>query len=295
MSAHIVVGVDGSEPSMAAVRYAATDAARRGCGLRVVHVAEPWAHETLAREARRREEIAEHAAVPGVYCEGVLAAAAAAAREREPDVEVTTELRTGRVVEAFLTESARAEQIVLGSRGLGGFAGLVLGSVTMGVAGHAACPTVVVREEPAAVHGEIVVGYDSRPASQAALEYAFEEAARRGDRLRAIYAWTPPAFSPLILGYTPVFDETFEAERAAALQLLGQWREKYPKVEVVESVVRGHPVPALQDASERADLVVVGSRGLDILGSAVLGSVSHGVLHHVRCPVAVVRPHQVVD
>jgi len=295
MSAHIVVGVDGSEPAMAAVRYAATDAVRRGCGLRIVHVAEPWAHETLTGEARRRSGAAERAALHVTYCEGVLSAAEAAARERQPDVEVTTELRTGRVVETFLAESARAEQVVLGSRGLGGFAGLVLGSVTMGVAGHAAAPVVVVREEPATVYGEVVVGFDAHPVSQAALEYALEEAARRGSRLRAVFAWQPPAFSPAILGYTPVWEDAFEAERTAAHRLLEPWREKFPRVELIESTVCGHPVPALRDASERADLVVVGSRGLDILGSAVLGSVSHGVLHHVRRPVAVVRPHPVAD
>ncbi len=292
MSGHIVVGVDGSEPATAAVRYAATDAARRGCALRVVHVAEPWAHDQLRREARRRPEVSEHEELPEAYCQGVLDAAAEAARHREPGIEVTTELRTGRVIETFLAESVRAEQIVLGSRGLGGFAGLVLGSVTMGVAGHAAAPTVVVREEPATVYGEIVVGYEADATSEAALEYAFEEASRRGCTLRALYAWQPPAFSPLLLGYTPVFQDSFDARRTAAHHLLDPWRDKYPRVDLVETTVSGHPVPALRDASERADLVVVGSRGLDILGSAVLGSVSHGVLHHVHCPVAVVRPRQ---
>jgi nucleotide-binding universal stress UspA family protein len=295
MSGPIVAGVDGSEPATAAVRYAAADAARRGRPLRLVHVAEPWAHDQLVRDAHRRPEIAEHANLPEEYCQGVLDAAARVAREVAPRVEVSTALRTGRVIEAFLAESATAEQIVLGSRGLGGFAGLVLGSVTLGVAGHAAAPTVVVREEPETEYGEIVVGYDAAGASQAALEYAFEEAARRGCALRAVYAWQPPAFSPLILGYSPVFQETFESRREAARRLLDPWRDKFPQVTLVETTVCGHPVPALRDAAERADLVVVGSRGLDILGSAVLGSVSHGVLHHVRRPVAVVRPRQVVD
>ncbi|MEW9529543.1 universal stress protein [Microbispora sp. NPDC049125] len=286
MTGRIVVGVDGSPAATAAVEWAADDAARRGAALRVVHVREEWAHEYPFH------------AVPGFdeslteYCEGVVGAAAERARGRAPGVEVTTALAEGTVIGSLMAEAGDAGEIVLGSRGMGGFTGLVLGSVSIGVAGRAPCPVVVVRGPSQAVHGEVVVGLDGSSHSEAALEYGFAQARLRKARLRAVHAWQIPASSPFALGYADVLDEVFQRESAGFRRRLEPWRDKHPDVEVAESVVSGHPVAALSDASRQADLVVVGSRGLGRVAAAVLGSVGHGVLHHAHCPVAVVRPRR---
>ncbi|GII81476.1 universal stress protein [Sphaerisporangium rufum] len=295
MSAPVVVGADGSPAALAAVRWAADDAVRRDTGLRIVHVTEPWVfdlplttppgfHDSRTRQAR-----------------AVLAEAAGAARDRVPGIGVLTAEAIGDPRRELLAEAGKAQVLVVGSRGLGGFAGLLLGSVSIGVAGHAGCPVVAVRaagnEEPGEPgepgerreRREIVVGHDGSPYSEAALDYAFEEAALRGALVRAVYAWQVSAFLPMLASYTPELDRVYDLGLRAAKEQLRPWREKYPAVEVRDAMVRAHPVAALVEASAAADLVVVGSRGRGAVGAAVLGSVGHGVLHHARCPVAVVR------
>jgi nucleotide-binding universal stress UspA family protein len=286
MAGLIVVGVDGSAPAMAAVEWAAEDAARRDAALKIVHVHDVWAGVApLPKVGGPGGSATEHA-------REMLAAAAQRARDRAPGVEITTDLAAGTVVETLKSESERADTIVIGSRGVGGFAGLVLGSVGLALAGHAAGPVVVVRAPARTVYGMIVVGFDGSEYSEAALEYAFAQARLRGARLRAVYAWQMPTLSAYALGYSPVLEGLFEDEARTARQRLAPWREKYPDVEVEESAVCDHPVPVLSNASRQADLVVVGSRGRGGFGSAVLGSVSHGVLHRAHCPVAVVRAGQ---
>lgn len=179
MGGRIVVGVDGSAPATAAVEWAAADARRRGLALRLVHVCEQWASAVGSTE----------------YCSGVLEAAAERARSLAPDADVSTGMLSGGVIDALVGESALAESMVLGSRGLGGFAGMVLGSVSMAVAGHAACPVVVVRGTAVVQHGQVVVGYDGSEHSQAAMRYAVEQARARDAQLHVVYAWQLPVFS----------------------------------------------------------------------------------------------------
>ncbi|GHH69859.1 universal stress protein [Streptosporangium violaceochromogenes] len=279
----MVVGVDGSPSAEAAVRWAAEDAFRRGCALRIVHVSEPWTHDSrLETPAGFLESLAERS-------EAALDATASLAREHAPGLAVETSSETGRPVEVLRREAEGAEQIVVGSRGRGGFTGLLLGSVSLALAGHVSVPVVVVRGEQGRVYGEVVVGFDRSSESEAALAYAFEEAVRRGARLRAVHSWELPVFATGAAAYTPLVEDVFASELGLASEALVPWRKRYPGVEVEETVVYGHPVGVICEASATADLVVVGSRGLGALGSAVLGSVSHGVLHHARCPVAVVR------
>ncbi|MFC7640216.1 universal stress protein [Streptosporangium lutulentum] len=137
--------------------------------------------------------------------------------------------------------------------------------------------------------GEIAVGYDGSEHSATTLRYAFEEAARRRARLHTIHTWQMPMMGLYTVAYTPLLEDIMAAEQCTATNALSPWREKYPGVEVKQTVSCEHPVAALRDASAAADLVVVGSRGLGAFESAVLGSVSHGVLHHAHCPVAVVN------
>ncbi|WP_248959900.1 universal stress protein [Sphaerisporangium perillae] len=283
MNRHVVVGVDGSPPALEAVRYAVDDAMRRDRALRIVHVIDPWVFDQpMATPPSFHDSLCAHSGI-------VLAQAAETARERVPGLPIETATLTGTVRKELLDAAKEAEVLVLGSRGLGGFLGLILGSVSMGVAGHADCPVVVVRHVGSEAHAEIVVGHDGSPESEAALEYAFEEAGCRGARLRAIYAWQADAFLPMFASYTPDQGRMYDFGKRAAQEQLAPWRDKFPQVEVADSVVRAHPVEVLCQASSEADLLVVGSRGRSGVGSAVLGSVSHGVLHHAYSPVAVVR------
>ncbi|MFI6802527.1 universal stress protein [Streptosporangium canum] len=284
MNRSVIAGTDGSPAASDAVRWAAREAVLRAKPLRIVHVREQWAGDVPVHTMKNyRDPEAKH-------CRAMLADAAEAARASAPGLQVTTALMDGDLVQRLLEESEAADQVVIGSRGQGGFAGLLLGSAGMGVAGHADCPVVIVRGDSATRHGRIVVGVDGSEGAEAALAHAFAEAEIRGAAVHAVHAWQPPGLSrPAVESGS--MGEGIVAERGVFLRrVLAPWRERFPSVTVTESIVRGHPVGALCDASTEADMVVVGSRGHGLLASAVFGSVSHGVLHHAHCPVAVVRP-----
>ncbi|MEO3890939.1 universal stress protein [Nonomuraea sp. B5E05] len=276
MSEPIIAGVDGSRAALAAVLWAADVAARRACDLRIIHVMAPPVHGGKPYERPLDDAAREEG-------ERMLAEAAALATESRKDVHVSSELLYGHTTEILRAQAVEAEAIVVGSRGLDGFPGLLLGSVGLGLAGHVAGPVVVVHGAPAIVQGEIVAGLNPDDAVHPALDYAFEEAQARGARLRVVHAWDMPSSRP---------DQEIitQAQQERARSVLAPWTNRHPRVEVTVSVVRGNPVAALCEASARADLVVVGSRGRGVIRSAVLGSVSHGVLHYASCPVAVVRP-----
>jgi nucleotide-binding universal stress UspA family protein len=276
MARHVVVGVDGSVPARAAHSTAAADAQRRGLDMRIVHVCEQW---------RYGDEGTKH-------CAGTLAAAADRARGLTRDVEVTTELLPGNVIDTLIGESASADSVVLGSRGLGGFAGLVVGSVGLGVAGHATGPVVIVRGTSVVRYGRVVVGDDGSDDSEAALRYAVEQARVRGLPLHVVFAWQMPIAPPLAAGYSILMESAREQDIRRAAERVAPWQENNPDVRIVGEQVVGHPADVLIRSGGTADLVVVGSRGLGGFASAVLGSVSHAVLHHVTCPIAVVRPRE---
>jgi nucleotide-binding universal stress UspA family protein len=124
------------------------------------------------------------------------------------------------------------------------------------------------------------------------MEYAVEQARSRKARLHVVYAWRTPVFPPYAAAYAGLLEDAMQGEMRRARELMIPWREQNPDVEISDKQVCGHPVTALMEAPATADLVVVGSRGRGGFPSAVLGSVSHGVLHHVTCPVAVVRPRR---
>ncbi|MEV4287933.1 universal stress protein [Nonomuraea bangladeshensis] len=278
----IVVGVDGSVAARAAVEWAAAGAVRTREPLRIVHAVDrtpyqvgrfptPVLPDALLREGRR-----------------ILDEAVALVRERQPHVEVETREVEGAPAVVLREEAEGASEIVVGGRGLGGFAGALLGSVSTHVAGHVRCPAVVVRAARQPACGEIVVGVDDSPECRPALAYAFRQAELRGAKLRAVHAWQLPvhAFAPEI-AYD--VDEIRAAQHELVAAALEPFRTEHPAVEVIEETHSGHPVDVLTAAGAQADLVVVGSHGRGAMGSALLGSVSRGVLHHARCAVAVVR------
>ncbi|WP_028803732.1 universal stress protein [Streptomyces sp. 142MFCol3.1] len=289
MSGLVVVGVDGSASSLAAVETAAGEARLRGAGLRVVHAfLWPAMHVPLGPSPLGPPEGGIRNMV-----ERLVAEAVARARETAPDVDVGHAVVTGEPLTVLEAQSRAAELVVVGSRGMGGFVGLLVGSTAVHLAAHARCPVLVVREQTSA-DGPIVVGVDGSAAGERAVEFAFAEAALRRAPLVALHAWTTwnapmPAPQEASEPYAnPAGALSGEEERLLSEALAGH-RERYPDVVVEHRVVHGRTRETLIEASRSAQLVVVGARGRGGFAGLLLGSVSQALLHHGRCPVAVVR------
>lgn len=282
----VVVGVDGSGSAYRAVEWATAEAARRGVALRLVSA---FSWTTSDHPTRRSGRVAQYRDQLLEAARHRLSRAARIAEDTGLGVETTQQVEIGAPIEVLGSEARRARLLVLGDRGLGGVAGLVLGSVAVGLAARGACPVVIVRGETGNTDGPVVVGIDGSPVSEAALGFAFAAAAVRGVALVAVHAWSPTAVDKAL---EPVmdWDAVADEEEAVLAERLSGWGQKYPQVTVRRSVVRDGAARALVDASRGAQLVVVGSRGRGDAAGLLLGSVSHGVLHAAHCPVAIVRP-----
>ncbi|RKT19602.1 nucleotide-binding universal stress UspA family protein [Streptomyces sp. 1114.5] len=283
----VLAGVDGSPQSTAAARWAAAEAVRRGASLRLVH-AWPWLTDGVSSYAEP-DDLPEAA-------QRTLAEAAEAVRARHPELAVQTDAVLDSPIDGLVAAAADAELLVLGSRGRGGFTGLLLGSVSMSVAGRSGVPVIVVREAVEAADGaggagEVVVGVDAHAPEEEVLAFAFREAALRGARVRAVHGWELPPLFGYAGGAVPAAEvEQSEALEAKLLSLaLAGPRERHPQVAVVEDVRLG-AARALVEASAGASLVVVGRRHRSFDLGPRLGRVAHAVLHHAEAPVAVV-PH----
>ncbi|MGE3286739.1 MAG: universal stress protein [Pseudonocardia sp.] len=287
----VVVGVDGSESGLRAVRWAAREARRWRSPLRLVHVIvgldEQWLSDPAVGTGFR-------AAVTDAARER-LTRARDAALQADPDVEVTDHLAAGDPARVLLDEATTARLVVLGDRGLGGFAGLLLGSVAADVAARATSPVVVVRVPggdvaPAGDDAPVVLGVDGTPASEAAIAFAYEAASIRGVPLVAVHTWWDVFVDPAAAPYLDLPAAEAREQEVLAERLAG-WSEKYPDVVVRRIVLADQPARALVERSTDAQLVVVGSHGRGTLRGLLLGSVSRSLLQHADCPVAVVRPH----
>ncbi|MEV0133281.1 universal stress protein [Dactylosporangium sp. NPDC050688] len=283
----VVVGVDGSPDSLDAVEWAAADATRRQRPLRVVH-AFPWpaafppVPRHLYEQAMR--DNAEH----------ILRAAVARARAVAPEVAISADTPVQQAAAALVAASQHASTVVVGNRGLGGFTGLLAGSVGVELAAHAACPVVVVRHAdrpPGPEAGRVIAGVDGSQDAERALRFAFEQASFRGVGLTAVlaYLWPdstgPGEMLPLVYDQDNLRDD----ERRALVESLAGWAERYPDVDLRTAAVRGRPAAVLTERSAGAELLVVGSRGRGGFTGLLLGSVSQAVIRHAACPVAVVR------
>ncbi|MBX6386794.1 MAG: universal stress protein [Microbispora sp.] len=279
----ILVGVDGSHAALAAAAWAAREADLRGVPLRVANAIPAWAASGT--------ESGRYAKVAAWMRDGAAATLAAAlerVRAEAPRVQVDTAVLAGDPRPALIEACTEVDLLVVGNHGLGGFRGLLLGSVAQGVAGHAPCDVVVVREPATASRGEVVAGIDGSPASACVLDFAFAEAALRGAGLRVVHAYSPLDAGRGLAPVPDDFDDEKTQVRMVAEALAGR-RERYPDLRVTGEAVRSHPVDALLRASEGADLLVVGSRGRGGFTGLLLGSVSQALLHHATVPVAVVR------
>lgn len=283
MSEYIMVGVDGSPPAVQAVKWAAAEAVRRDRPLLIIHVVAKNTGLVLLRT------------MPGVFDSlvengnRVLAEAEEQAMLHRPGLSVTTLLvDAGTPSEGLGEHAAEALEVVVGHRGLGGFAELLLGSTGLHIAGHLPAPVVIVRGDapdgPGAEHGEVVVGVDLGQDVDSMLDYAVAVAVARGARLRVVHAWQPaPAVA--LEGFMIDVEEVNADYRDHLHSLIAPWQRRHPDLEILEQVNAVHPVPALTEASRRADLLVVGHHARRL---PRLGSIGHGVLHHSACPVAVV-------
>ncbi len=276
----VVVGVDGSDEALRAVRFGAAEAARRRVPLRLVH-AFGWVEERAVGQpalgARYRDELLAAA-------RRFVAAAAEVAAAEAPGIDVEQQVVIGFPIEILADESRRSQLLVVGDRGLTRFEGLLVGSVSVALAAHGECPVVVVRGGDPGSGRPVVVGIDGTPTSEAAIAFAFDEAAARRAPLVAVHAWgLPPAGDPTDAGAAGTLAHEVLAERLAG------WSEKYPDVRVQRVVAQDRPVPVLLREGGRAQLLVVGSRGRGRVAGMVLGSVAHALVHHGPCPVAVVR------
>jgi nucleotide-binding universal stress UspA family protein len=281
----VVVGVDGSEESLLAVEWAALEARRHRLPLRIVSA--PAMVPLMQAYRASPETVAD--ALRDVSARA-LGTAVSRAEEVAPGLTITTELLSGPPAEAVAGGGSGAAMLVVGARGAGGFAAMILGSVSRYVAGRAGCPVIVVRQATMAVHQEIAIGIRDPQDAGEALTFAFEEAAVRHADLMAVHAWYwfPSALSGQAdregRVQAPMHPEQISAEAARSLAaVLDGWRGKYPDVRVRQDVIRGHPARVLANYSARADLVVIGRHG-----SPGVGSVQHPLLDHARGPVAVV-------
>ncbi|MFF7356161.1 MULTISPECIES: universal stress protein [Streptomyces] len=284
MDLPIVVGVDGTEPSLRAVDWAAGEAALRGAPLRLVYASlwERYEGALLAQELGKPLE--------EVMALDVVGAAEQRALRRRPGVKITTDVLPEEPEHGLVRVSGTALAVVLGCRGRGGVAEALLGSVSLTVAAHAHCPVIVLRgnhhdQVRSRTQGRIALGVGDGP-SGSAVRFAVEEAALRGVPLEAVRAWRHPAHA--LSRHAPGAGEPALPERQRAGALLEDaLRDAPADLKVDRRVVEGQARDVLAAVSREADLLVVGRRRHAHVGSR-LGRVAHAVLHHTACPVAVV-------
>jgi nucleotide-binding universal stress UspA family protein len=282
-----VAGTDGSEESLRAVGWAAREAALRGAPLRIVAAA------VLLPRMLSRAGASQYDTVTDVLVkarDSALAAAAERAAQAAHGVLIDTDQLSGPPAEAIVASGSGALMLVVGSRGIGAFTALLLGSASRYAASHASCPVVVVRDEAPSPHGLVGVGVGDLDNCGDSLTFAFEEASLRQASVLALHSWHTPQTEISRAGqmFTAPEQQAAAADAGRHLTaLLDEWRAKYPDVQVSQDVVHGHPGRALVGLSARADLVVIGrhDRHPDLQGP---GSVRHAVLNHAHGPVAIV-------
>jgi nucleotide-binding universal stress UspA family protein len=278
----IVAATDGSEESLRAVSWAAREAVLHDAPLRIVSAAALLPRMSPSRGSSSYETVTD---TIEENRDKALTKAAEHAAATAPGLLIDTDKLEGQPAEAVADSGAGALMLVVGSRGGGAFGALLLGSVSRYVATHAPCPVAVIRDESEAVQRQVAVGIGDVDGCGATLTFAFEEAALRHASLIAVHAWTMDSdISRAGISFsTPaaqaIADEAGDALRAA-VEACGA---KYPDVQVVQDVVRGHPGRALAGLSARADLTVIGRHG-----AQGPGAVTHALLNHAHGPVVTV-------
>ncbi|MFE9255331.1 universal stress protein [Streptomyces sp. NPDC006879] len=282
MAGHIAVGVDGSDESSGAVDWAADEAALRQVELRLVNASLWQAHGIVAVQPTREER--------NTLAQGLLDSMAERVRARRPEVTTTREEVEDAPTTVLLGAAAEAELLVVGSQGLSGGTGFLVGSVGQEVVAQATGPVALVRTGAAAgrPEGRVVLGLDVRHFADELLDFAFDFAARRRAPLRIVHTWYLPALHREASGG----DDEREAEqgRDALSTVVRPYRDRFPHVQVEEQALAGRAGRHLVEAAAGAGTVVVGRRSRSATLGPHIGSVTHAVIHHAPCPVVVV-PH----
>lgn len=290
MTRSIVVGVDGSSGARAAAHYAAAIAGRRHATLTLVHVFEtlfygygpvgPGGGYAISEERlREAAELLLRETVDDI-------------ESSHPAVKVESRLETGGVAERLIEQSEDAQMTVLGSRGMGGFASLMLGSISTHVATYGYGPIIVVR--PAATpDGPVLVGFDGSPGANAALQFGVQEAlSRKVPLVVANVYWEQPWRWHQQPAIDPVIIARHRAEQMItdAMELPG---EEHPELHYdIRTIHSLNPAHSLVEESAHAGLTVVGSRGRGGFAGLLIGSVSKTLIHHAAGSVAVIHPTQ---
>ncbi|GIH07888.1 universal stress protein [Rhizocola hellebori] len=287
-----MAGVDGSPGGLTAARYGASLAERRNVPLRLIHVFESLFYGYGPLFAAGNYAVADeqlHAAA-----QRSLANDAEQIRAAYPGLTVEADLLEGLPAAVLIEESQDAVATVVGTRGLGGFAGLQLGSVSSQVAAHGHGPVVVVRpaEQP---DGPVLVGFDGSEASQAALTYGIREALDLKVPLAvANVYWEEPLGLQNPWGSKEIPDPAVTAVHKSqqliddALELA---REEHPDLQIeIRTIHSMNPEYSLVEESAHASLTIVGCRGRGGFAGLLLGSVSRTLVHHAAGPVAVLHP-----
>ncbi|NBM20965.1 universal stress protein [Streptomyces sp. GC420] len=298
MSRTVTVGLDGSRESLAAAEWAAREAVLRDVPLKLVNI---WEADPFIQAPLLGRETEQH------WAERIPRETADRLQRRHPEVEVVIEQIAGKPGTVLPELNKDSEVLVLGSRGLSGVAGFMVGSVGMATVAHSVRPVVLVRagtqpedEHAPASDGKatvetpyrpVVLGLDLRSPDDTVIEYAFDAAARRKAPLVVLHSWNLPPYFAYGLPPDPELNARLATGEAEELtKALRPWRQKFPDVEVVERSEPGKAADQLVEAARDASLVVVGRRHRRSGLGAHTGPVTHAVLHHATAPVAVV-PH----
>ncbi|NYG05653.1 nucleotide-binding universal stress UspA family protein [Phycicoccus badiiscoriae] len=272
----VVVGVDGGPAADRAVEVAVEQAQRTHRPLHILHATPlglaPWtldrlqAHEELARRSYER------------------------ATEAAPDLEITFASQVADPATALVTASHTASLVVVGAGTHGQSASVLLGTTAHQVASHARCPVMVVPgSRKWSTTGPVVVGVDAAEHSVPAVEFAFAEASTRQAELVPVHTWWWEEPGPFLAGseWEDEWIAVAQTQKVLVAEMLAGWQEKYPDVKVSLTSVRGQAAVVLQEVSQTAQLLVVGSRGRGGFAGLLLGSVSSRVLHDAKCPTVV--------
>ncbi len=284
----VVVGVDGSSTSDLALGWAIEEAARRKRPLHIIHAFSygyPMTDLGMGYAINGLRQLAD----------SIRKDAVTRAHRTNPGLVITWGEPACRPAPALVDASETADTVVVGARGMSAARGAFMGSVSVQVAAHARCPVVIVHDTPTPeAESPVVVGVDGSEVSSSTIAYAYEQASSRGVGLTVVHAWwldhIEDAGASAI--WTVDWQAFAEEEKTLVAESLAGWQEKYPDVAVRRHSVRGLPVEALIRQSQNACLVVVGTRGRGGFGGLLLGSVSQGVMHRAKCPVAIVHGQQ---
>jgi len=292
MTGPVVVGVDDFEHSDRLIAVAAREADLRGTALWLAHAYHSFTPATQGVPPGYAPEQIVHDTVMEQ-----LTSLAAKVGAEHPGLQVDTAAMAGPAATALARLAEQASLLVVGGRGHGGVTGQLLGSVSLGVLAHARCPVLVARGSYEPNKQRVMLGIDVHQDPRTGpevLEFAFKEAARRKAGLHAFYAWEDPANS-----YAYGAKIFAHADHAAALErgrekleaALAPWQEMFPEVPVTSDVLAGLPARLMVEATELADLLVIGGGTDEGRDGMLVGAIAHTVLHHASCPVAIVPEH----